>query len=497
MTNSGVPDAQLILDLTKTDLDTSTNVYFYIVGLVGNDYYYLDNDFTPQLMTASDNTEATGTFPGMDNYSQDIQNALEVNYPLAWADWGIEVGVGSNLILNLGNISTSNIPNLGTGTSAFSGRIYVSVGVPQLPFTVQVDKVGNVNGYTAPVFGDGSGVGGSLTLFDWIEFSYDCNGAFNGNTTQVNQFGFPLSLKGIDTSKVETPVQGELNTSRTAILADLATNIAAPFGASEVMVEVPAVAKSLYPDNVKYIRAISPVTSSATTESIATTLNSYFDADIATAYSGWQGTPLIATDTSSGSFTGVVYPLAENPMASPPDGYPDMSLVFYEGSYDTNEKLLLALASDTPPAVAFFLTGSSDNRISSNDIFQCANSLAKGGAAQKNVGKMIGAAFNRGVMVSKSGEVTNVLNDGTCATLSGTFYPSGGTYNVWSQLFHKCSQNKLAYGFPYDDVCNQNPSIPTDGQSLRAAFIRISLGKFYTAPHEVKKVSEQVEVSEV
>ena len=84
------------------------------------------------------------------------QQSIAENYPLPWADWGIPVCVGCNLILNLGAINTSNIPTLGTWAAAFSGRIHLSVGVPKLPFTVQK------NGYTAPVFGGVSGMSGSL-----------------------------------------------------------------------------------------------------------------------------------------------------------------------------------------------------------------------------------------------------------------------------------------------------------------------------------------------
>jgi hypothetical protein len=42
---------------------------------------------------------------------------------------------------------------------------------------------------------------------------------------------------------------------------------------------------------------------------------------------------------------------------------------------------------------------------------------------------------------------------------ANAFYPAQGTWNVWAQQFHGFNSNKLAYGFPYDDVCQQNPSI--------------------------------------
>ncbi|AXG74804.1 Tat pathway signal protein [Flavobacterium arcticum] len=465
---TGTLEAQLIIDLTQTDLPIGTPVYIYIVGLVTSTFYYIDNNGNPKIMSTSDNTIPAQTFPGMDKLSSAAQNAIAPNYPLHWADYSIPVQVGGNLILNLGNINTTTIPGLGTGTSAFSGRVYFSVGVPKLPFTIQN------SGYTAPVYGNGSGVTGSLTLYDWIEFSYDSEGNFNGNTTQVNQFGFPLTLTGTAVGKAPYPTQGALNTSRKTILRTIAT-ANAPFGNNGAVVPVTTNAAPAYPDNINYLRAISPVTISGAN----TSMNTYFDANIATAYTAWQTTPLVTHDPSTKYYTGVVFPVNGATIATPAK-YPAGSLAFYKGNYATMQELATALSSNTPPSVAFFLTGSTNNIITSNDIWQCANSLASGDSAQKNVGKMIGAAFNRGVVVSTDGTVITNLNDSTCSGLVSTFYSAGTTYNQWAKWFHEYNTNGLAYGFPYDDVCNQNPSIPPSGKTLVASFIRIALGNFFS-----------------
>jgi len=92
--------------------------------------------------------------------------------------------------------------------------------------------------------------------------------------------------------------------------------------------------------------------------------------------------------------------------------------------------LAQALNSNNPPAFGFYLTGASSNLITSNDIWQCANSLATGGTSQQNVGKNIAAAFNRGIVVAADGTVITSLNDGTCAQSAATFYPDGGTFNL-------------------------------------------------------------------
>ena len=462
---SGVPEAQLIIDLTETDLPASTAVYVYIVGLVVDTYYYIDNNGMPQVMSTADNTQDANTFPGMHKLSKAAQDAIKPSYPLKWADWSIPVQVGGNQILPLGNINTTNIPNLGTGTAAFSGRVYFSVGVPKLPFTVQS------SGYTAPVYGAGSGVTGSLTLFDWIEFSYDSEGNFDGNTTQVNQFGFPLFLTGTPQGGKPFATQGRLNTARTKILKAIA-GASSPLGGSAVMVPVPKGAAEAYPPKIEYLRAISPVTVSGDGSS----LNTYFNNDLTAAYTAWQATPLVTTDGATGSYSGVVFPLTGHSTVPAPPGYPTGSLAFYQGSYPTMADFVAKFP--TPPAPAFYLTGSS-NLITSNDIWQCAGSLANGGTAQKNVGKMIAAAFNRGMIVNGKTVVTS-LTDINCSKQSGSFYSAGTTFNPWAQAFHLYSKNKLAYGFPYDDVCDQNSSIPPSGDSLVASFIRMTLGKFHS-----------------
>ena len=91
---------------------------------------------------------------------------------------------------------------------------------------------------------------------------------------------------------------------------------------------------------------------------------------------------------------------------------------------------------------------------------------------------MIGAAFNRGMMVN-GGTVTTSLDDTTCSADAGSFYSAGTTFNAWAQTFHLVIDNKLAYGFPYDDVCDQSTDIPPSGDLLVAAFIRMTLGKFH------------------
>lgn len=430
----------LAINATQTDLPSGTPVYMYVIGLVGSTFYRLDASGIPRVLNVSDNTIPAFTFPGSSQLSAAAASAIGQSYPNQWADYSIPVSLTSPTQISLANINSKNIPGLGTGTAAFSGRIYVSVGIPKLPFTV------TSGGYTAPIF---TAPPGYLTLFDWIEFSYDSLGNFNGNTTQVDQFGFSLMLNG-------TPggtQQGQLSTSRPAIMSSFATG-SAPFGGSSLLVSVPAAAASAYPSNLNYLRAISPKTVIGLSNTGA--LSTYFDAAISSAYTTWKTTPLVTSDLATGFFTGIV----------PTSGANSGSLVFYPGNFST-----LSALQTANPAVAFVLTGSnpSTNVILSYDVWQCANTLASGGSAQKNVEKMLAAAFNRGV-------VSNSMNDATCSSTSSGFYPNSATFNPWAQKFHQSSANGLAYGFPYDDVCSQNPTIALSSTSS----VTITLGKFFS-----------------
>lgn len=426
----------LTLDLTQTDLPAGTAVYAYVIGETslasGVTQYWVDSTGTPHVMSAADNTIAAKTFPGSSALPGSEAAALAQTYPLAWADYSIPLTVGSSFVLDLSKLNASSIPGLGTGTAAFSGRIYLSVGVPKLPFTALSSSA-----YTAPVTVDGPG---SLTLFDWIEFSFDSEGNFNGNTTQVDQFGFPLLLAG-------TPggaQQGQYDSSRPAIL-DAVSKLPAAFYLPQSVSAPSAFPAGLAVNGSVTLRALSPKSISAQNQ-YSGSLLTYFDQTIENWYQTWTATPLSVTDLATGTYTGIVQS--------------GVGLTFYAGS----------TASGT---AAFTVGGAGTPGISSYDVWQCANSLATGSDAAKNVQKMLAAAFNRGVM-------SNTLADATCKNDAATFYqianPNTLVFNPWAQLFHRLSSNSLAYAFPYDDVCDQNPSIGlTATQS-----VTITLGKFFS-----------------
>ncbi|ALN89602.1 beta-1,3-glucanase family protein [Lysobacter gummosus] len=434
---SSVP---LTLDATQTDLAADVGVYAYIVGLVAGVFYRLDANGVPQAMTLNDNTQAAQSFPDSGQLDAAAIAALQPNYPLAWADYSIALArTAPATQLDLSQINTTTVPGLGIGANAFSGRIYVSVGLPRLPFTVQA------SGYAAPVpYADGPG---AQCLFDWIEFSYDSEGNFNGNTTQVDQFGFAMSLDGAPGGSL----QGAMSLTRDALLAKIGA-LTGPFVDSGSLVAVNAAAAAAYPANLSTLRAQSPKTLTAM-GSYSGGLTDYFNDTLSAWYLNWQTTPLVVNDGATGYYTGVV------------DSGSGV-LNFYQGQYTT-----LAQWQAAAPAVAFAMVGAAPStvQIASIDVWQCANSLTAGGAAQQNVGKNIAAAFNRGVP-------GYLLDDTVCHSEAGSFYPSGGTWNAWAAIMHAANTNGLAYGFPYDDVCQQSPTI----QLNAATQVNVVIGKFYS-----------------
>lgn len=508
----------LVVDLTQTNLPAGTPVYVYAVGAIktkpGVSYWLKPLQATTSGTNVNQPVVAATMNPGSQNPSggcanngddtnyyscnNNQLNALPSpvasainggggtggNYPSAWADYSIPATVGTTLTMNLSAISA--IPGLGTGTSAFSGRLYISVGTPKLPMTA-------ISGgtYIAPAFGNNAGQPGEWTLYDWIEFSYDSGGNFDGNTTQVNAFGIPLQLSGTGIAARQV-----LNQSRSTILNYFA-GLAPPYGGTgsslgSVVVSPPAGTVGVaYPASATYLRAIAPQTIVAVGAYPTNgPLRSTFDSQIATAYAAWQSTPLVTNDESTSYYTGVVFPTT--PTITPPSNYPAGSLAFYQGQFTTMSALATAVAGGATPA--FYLTGANvnpgnQNIISSTDIWANDNSLAPPGApspAQLNVGKMLAAGFNRGVVVSPTNVVTTLLDDVACQdpSVESTFYPSGGTWNPWAQYFHSITSpispntTGLAYAFSYDDVCNQNPSIPLPGGSFKPGTVTVTVGNF-------------------
>ena len=425
----------LVIDASvgATGIPATVPMYAYIVGLTaynGNTYYrYSASQKKPIVMQTSDSDQPAKTCAGMTTNGA----SATINCPTIWANYAIPLDRScATLVADLASFNGTNMPGLGTGSNAFSGRIYISVGQPIIPFTpragVNADQLSGspVTGYTAPALASGSV--GSLCLFDWLEFSFDSNQALNINTTQVDQFGFPISMTATGTGMTGGE-QGVLNTSRSSIIANLAALPSTLFNSS-VAVPTNGVNADAYPSSVytaNTLRAVSPKT-------VASASDTYFTSTISTWYSNWSTTPVVTYDAATGYYSGMIS---------------GGVLTFKSGSFSTATAWQLASSA-----------GSFTNtQITSYDVWQCANSLATGNGNQKNVQKMIAAAFQRGTMASANYVLNDTLGSSFSPSLSGNYANSPS--NTWAQKFHQFNANGLAYGFPYDDVGSLQPTIST------------------------------------
>lgn len=447
----------LVIDasVTATGIPANVPIYAYIVGLVpqadGTDNYYhyvntmgtVGGTHSVQLMNMNDNTQplcnGSNTVGGLTGVTG------QSNYPTVWADYSIELDrTCATVVADLADFN--NLPNIGTGTNAFSGRVYFSVGAPKIPFAPNATySSGKVSGYAAPNFLTGTG---SYCLFDWLEFSWtpSITNCFL-DATQVDQFGFPVSywMNGNTAG-----LQGVYNKPRSTII-----NYFKQFTAGQEfnnLVYVPTssdVAAGAYPSTTLtggLLRAASPTHSAPVVGGTST----YFNSPIQAAMSTWTRTPLAVTCGTS-TFWG----LAQSATSS--------VMNFYNNAQCTGS-----------PSFTF-------TDINSSNVFLCSGSTAAGSADQKNTGKAILAGFNRGVITANTVHL-NINTDGGTAPLylQSAYYPQlSNNYKVqtdsqWAYAFHQFSSTTLAYGFPYDDVGSQSGSVTTNGTTS----VNIQLGMF-------------------
>jgi len=443
---------KLLIDASvdATGIPADIPVYAYITGLVkvpGQVFYRYDHtQGRPVEMSTGDNTITD---------SSKIQTGLsgaayQQNYPDPWANYGISLSrTGATAVADLTSFNSINIPGFGTGPAAFSGRIWISVGKPLLPFTPRVggssSASGKVDGYTTPVVAAG-GIG-ALCFYDWLEFSFDVNGLLYINTTQVDQYGFPISASATGDNVQGSP-QGLYNKKRSEILANLAL-LDAPFNTS-VAVPTSGVDADAYPPSANTsskLRALAP----SKTAGIAT--STYLDTVISEAMTNWK-TNWLAVTCSSNALQKTYYGKAQAG---------GKTLDFYKDELQTG-------------GVQFTF-----NDITTQNVLDCDGTMTGVGVPQvgdlltdlKNTGKAILAGFNRGVIGSTTAVLNIDVGGGYTPPISAS-YPPAVASNVWAQHFHEYSANGLAYGFAYDDVGDQQPMII----AAKTTNLTLTLGKF-------------------
>ena len=426
-------------------------IYAYITGLVkvpGQVFYRYDPvSRKPVEMSTGDNTitDASKIQTGLSGatYSQ--------NYPNAWANYSIPLDrSGVTEVADLSSFDSTNIPGFGNGDAAFSGRIWISVGKPLLPFTPRVggdlSGAGKVDGYTTPVVA-ANGVG-ALCFYDWLEFSYSVDGLLYINTTQVDQYGFPVSASATGESVVGSP-QGEYLKKRSEILSELAA-LAEPLFATSVEIPTVGVDADAYPPMANTqgkLRALAPSKTPAVVGS------TYLDTVISDALLHWKGDWLSVT-CSSNALQKTYYGRTQAD---------NKTLIFYKDTLQTGG-----------PQFSF-------DDLTTQNVLDCDGQMTGVGVPQvgdllvdlKNTGKAILAGFNRGVIGTTTTELNIDAGGSYTPPLSDNYKP-GVPFNAWAQHFHDYSASGLAYGFAYDDVGDQQPMII----ATKTTSLKLALGKF-------------------
>jgi hypothetical protein len=275
-----------------------------------------------------------------------------------------------------------------------SGRIYVGLGSPVF-IKVLSDANGNI-GFAGP--NPQNPTDPNLNVnFDWYEFTY--NGTLFINTTQVDEFGFPLTedvYGGNRTQHVQTGI-AQRRSDLFAAYAKEVSNAFQPVPSSTVRIMAPAKGS---------FAAGQPN-------------GNFFDAYIDQMWNLYSTTDLVV-DLFGGTrrFVGRVQ---------------NSQLVFNEVDRTTG-------AVVSGPYVI--------NKPTTQDVLLGAGALAQGNTPEVlQLEAQICAAFNR-----------HVMEDVTKWNTPSAWYAASPS-NEYARFWHDHGISGLAYGFAYDDVSNASSSI--------------------------------------
>ena len=268
-----------------------------------------------------------------------------------------------------------------------AGRVYVSVGEP-LYIRVSPDDTGwagpSPTNPTDPNFG---------TKYDWYEMSYS-NGrnAFGGNTTQVDQFGLPITVTLEQAATGFAQTRG-LTLTGDQVFTRFAQTVPSEFQSLLIM---DAAAKPL--------RIVAPRTMQPAA------LATWLDAPVNDFWTKYKAEPF--------TYTGGGYTV--------------------NGRVDANSQFAYTVTA------AGVSTAYTMRKPTTAQIFACDGPFVGGGQQGAFLAEL-SAAFNRGVATAPR-QWNNVA----------AYYPTGQRWNAYAKFFHDISVGHYAYGFPYDDVNSQS-----------------------------------------
>ena len=275
-----------------------------------------------------------------------------------------------------------------------SGRLYISMDKPVVMSGI-VDINGNI-GIVQPDLNNPSDANAS-TIFDWIEFTVK-DGGFWGNTTQVDQFGLPVTMAMYNDSGYYRTVG--IKESRDAIFREYKSEVPAEF---QTLIQSP-------------YRIIAPCKGGFRTgKAYGSYMADYVD-------EVWN---YYAANTVS-----ISHPLG-------------MFNIHASGS-----QLIFTCTKGYNRAVTgqdYYITGKPDTTA----LMEGSGVLASGNEVEKALQAQMCAALNRHVAANPSEAVS--------ISVYTVFIPC----NYYAEFWHKHSVDGYAYGFCYDDVADQSPLIET------------------------------------
>ena len=291
----------------------------------------------------------------------------------------------------------------------YSGRIYISYGAPMYMTTI---GSGTGAGYAGPNAQNTSDPNNG-THYDWYEFTYNGSGLFI-NTTQVNQFGLPLTLDVYGNNRTFHQQTG---------ITETISQIDQAWAA-----ELPGLFTAT---PISDYRILSPA---ETNFGAGQANGNYFDAYVSQIWTYYATTSLTVTlgaRTFSGTTSGGVFTFHEvNTGNGAFQGGTD-----YVIGYPSTQQVLVCNG--------VFATGDANN--------------TDRNAVELAIEAQLCAAINRHV-------ATNVSQWNTPSA-----YYQAAPANFYAAFWHRHSVNNLSYGFSYDDVNGQSSTITT-GDPEHAAF---------------------------
>ncbi|CAE6971249.1 Beta-galactosidase [Paraburkholderia nemoris] len=369
--NSTIPNYTVKPGFIGVDLVNNTNGAYtddqVYVAVIARDpatgqFAWLKPDGTITDATVADNTASNHLTAGGQNYS--------------------------NYFFTLAQSKTLQLPQL------FSGRIFVSLGSP-LYIQVLADANGNI-GYAGPNPQNATDPNVNVN-FDWYEFTYNTAGLWI-NTTQVDEFGFPLT-QDVYGSNATWHQQTGITQRRADLFTAYANEVSSAF----------------QPVPSSSFRIMAPAKGSF---AAGQTNGNYFDAYVNEAWNYYTTNNLVVT-VGAQQFVGTVQ---------------NNQLVFTEVNLNNGAYVGGTYTVGKP---------------STQDILQGSGALATGNSIELAIEAQICAAFNR-----------HVMEDVTKWSTPAAWYAASPS-NEYARFWHDHGVSGLAYGFAYDDVQSASSTIFT------------------------------------